>query len=62
MPRNLSARSAADQIATLLEAGFYKTADEVVERLDGLKSGLNEYKKRQQAAKPAGSGSARLTR
>lgn len=60
--RKLSAVKAADQIATLIQAGHYKTAEEVVKRLPELQPGLDEYKNRQTATRSSGSGNATLSR
>jgi cytochrome P450 len=62
MPRKLSANSAADQITTLITAGHYKTPEAAAKALPELAHGLDEYKKRQEARKPVGSGSALLSR
>lgn len=62
MARKLSASKAADLIGTLVRAGHYDTAEDAIKQLPELKAGLKEYNRRQQAARPVGSGPDRLSR
>ena len=58
----MSAKSAADQITTLITAGHYYSPEKVAQALPDLAHGLDEYKQRQNARKPVGSGPALLSR